>query len=146
MKRKGIKLLGAAAIVILLGAAAFLFFGRQEARFDGDRIRTSDPERFFLRFEAMNMADTEVMPLREGDRLRVSWQLERGSVDLMIFMAGEKTLYQANSRGSGDEADFEVTIPQSGDYAISVSGRQARGWMEFSQVRRDDDPAGNETF
>ena len=77
MKKKIVLLL---AVIALVAAAWILIFTRQpETRFDGDRI--SDPGRFALQFERMNMTDSETMALKEGDILRVSWRIESGHVD-----------------------------------------------------------------
>ena len=136
--RKGILILmGVALAALLLVAAGLRLSGRQAVRFDGDRVRSSDPERFCLRFEAMDQEDSEILSLQEGDALRVSWQIERGSVDIRIAMEGEAPVYQANDRGKGDAADFDLTIPRSGDYTVTVSARKAKGWVEFKQAGRE---------
>ena len=118
----------------LLAAAAFFIFSPGGVKFDGDRVRNTDPERFFLSFRAMNTDDRETLLLREGDVMRVSWQIESGQVDIRISMAGEAPVYQANGRGAGDAADFEVAIPKSGEYTVSIFARNARGRMEFTQI------------
>ena len=121
---------GAALLIVVLA----LVFWPQDVQFDGDRVRNRNPERFWLRFDAMNTEDAETLPLAAGDTLRVSWQIDGGSVELVIARAGEKPIYQANGRGKGDAASFDLTIPVSGDYTISIAARNARGWMEFVQA------------
>ena len=124
-------------VVCLLAAGALALILRPGAVFDGDRIRQTDPQRFTLRFARMNRDDAETFSLQAGDVLRVSWRIESGSADIVIGRAVEAPIYQANGRGKGDEADFELTIPETGDYTISISARQARGWMEFEEKRRE---------
>ena len=126
------KLICAALVLVLLGAAAYFFIGRPTVQFDGDRAVSSSPPSFYLRFNVMNKADAQTLSLQEGDSLTVSWLIESGSVDVLIAMEGETPLYQANGRGKGDEAAFELTIPKAGDYAVSVSGKNAKGWLWFT--------------
>ena len=126
------------AVGIVLAAlvvAALVFLRPRDARFQGDRIVSADPARFYLRFDVMNTEDAESLALMKGDSLHVHWQIDSGSADIRIGMAGETPLYQANSRGNGDAADFELPISQSGVYTVSVSGREAKGWMEFAQEK-----------
>ena len=133
MRKK--KIAGTAMLLLLLCAAGYFVFSRHAAKFSGDRVVSADPPRFYLRFDSMNAEDSETLTLPEGSVLRVSWQIESGSVDLLISMAGEAPLYRANGRGKGDSADFELTIPRSGDYTVSVSARKAKGQTEFARIR-----------
>ena len=117
-------------VIALVTAAWILIFTRQpEALFD--RARISEPGRFALQFERMNMTDSETVPLAEGDALRISWQIESGQIDVTICMEGKEAIYQANGRVAGDEADFCVEIPQTGSYTITVTARDAKGRIEF---------------
>ena len=127
MKKKIILLF---AVTALIAVAGILIFTRQpKFRFDGDRI--SDPGRFALQFERMNMTDSETVSLAEGDALHVSWQIESGQINVVIGMEGEEAIYQANGRPAGDEADFFVEIPKTGIYTITVSAQKAKGRIEF---------------
>ncbi len=125
-------ILTAALAILLLGAAALIFWPRQDAKFDGDRVVSAGL--FSLRFDAMNGEDSETLTLREGDGLRVSWQIESGSADILIALPGAEPLYRADGRGKGDAADFELTAPASGEYVVSVSARKAKGWMKFERI------------
>ena len=120
-------------LLIAAAAAAVYSFEHKGIRFDGDRDRNTDPERYYLRFEVLNADEEELLSLQEGDVLKTAWQIERGSVDLSIAMEGEAAVYQANGRGKGDSASFELTIPRTGSYRVRVTGRNAKGWVEFVQ-------------
>ena len=133
MKKKIVLLL---AVIALIAVALILIFTRQpEVRFDGNRI--SDPGRFALQFERMNRTDSETMSLAENDELHVSWQIESGQIDVVIGMKGRETIYQANNRPAGDEADFFVKIPQTGVYTITLTAREARGRIEFVKMNSE---------
>ena len=125
------KAICAVLVLLVLGIAAYFFIARPNVKFDGDRVCSTDPVSFYLRFSVMNKADAQTLSLQEGDTLAVSWLIESGSVDVLIAMEGEPPLYQANGRGKGDEAAFDLTIPKTGDYAITVSGKNAKGWLRF---------------
>ena len=105
---------------------------RQDTKFDGDRI--SDPGHVALRFDRMNRTDSETIVLQEGDVMHVSWQIEKGVVDIMIGQKNEEVVYQANDRPAGDKADFYVEIPETGSYAITVSAREAKGEIDFLRI------------
>ena len=133
MKKKIILLFAAIALIAVAG---ILIFTRQpETRFDGDRI--SDPDRFALQFERMNRTDSETMALAEGDALHVSWLIESGQMDIVIGMEGEEAIYHANGCTAGDEADFDVEIPQTGSYTITVTARKAKGRMAFLKTKSE---------
>ena len=69
MKKKIVLLL---AVTALVAVALILILTRQpETYFDGDRI--SDPGHFALQFNWMNMTDSEIVSLAEGDALHVEW-------------------------------------------------------------------------
>lgn len=133
MKKKIILLF---AVIAVIAVAGILLFARQpETRFDGDRI--SGPGRFALQFERMNRTDSETMALEKGDVLRVSWRIESGQMDIVIGMEGEKAVYRANGRPAGDEAEFEVEIPQTGAYAITVTAREAKGRIDILKTKSE---------
>ncbi len=133
MKKKIIMLF---AVIALIAVAGILIFTRQpEPRFDGERI--SDPGRFALQFERMNMTDSETMALAEGDALHVTWQIESGHMDIVIGMEGEEAVYRADNRPAGDVADFCVEIPQTGSYTITVTAREAKGRIEFLKTKSE---------
>ena len=133
MKKKIVLLL---TVIALVAAAWILILTRQpETRFDGDRA--SDPGRFALQFERMNMTDSETVSLAEGDTLHVSWQIESGQIDVSIGMEGKEAIYQANDRAAGDEADFCVEIPQTGAYTITLTAREAIGRVEFLKTKSE---------
>ena len=124
-----------AIVLVVLGIAAWFFIARPAVRFDGERITGTDPASYSLRFNVLNTEDTEILSLREEDALSVSWLIESGSVDVLIGMKGEAPIYQANGRGNGDAAAFDLTVPKTGEYTVAVTGWNARGWISFSEAQ-----------
>ena len=133
MKKKIILLLTVSAIITVAGI--LIFIRQPETRFHGERI--SNPGNFALHFDRMNMTDSETMALAQGDALHVSWQIESGHVDIVIGMEGEDEVYRADDRHAGEEADFDVEIPQTGSYAITVTAREAKGEIEFLKMENE---------
>lgn len=132
MKKKTI--LTAAALIVILSACVLFFVFQNKTRFEGERI--SNPDSFSLRFDSMNGADSETMALEAGDTLHVSWKIENGSVDIAVGQKNEEPVYQAHDRSAGDEADFSVEIPKTGDYTITVNARQAKGRIDFVNTKQ----------
>jgi len=119
-------------IVVILASGILTLTMRQDIKFDGERI--SDPGHFALRFDRMNMTDSETIVLQEGDVLHVSWQIEKGDVDIVIGQENENPVYKANDRVAGDKADFYVEISKSGYYTITVSVREAKEKIDFLKI------------
>ena len=119
-------------IVVVLASGILTLTMRQDTKFDGERI--SDPGHFALRFDRMNRTDSETIALQEGDVLHVSWQIEKGVVDIAIGQKNEEVVYLANDRPAGDKADFYVEIPKTGSYTITVSARESKGEIDFLRI------------
>ena len=118
-------------IIFLFVAAYFIFYA---VKFDGERIVSTAPvSHFYLQFNVLNTTDSQNMTFQEGDAMHVSWQIDGGSVDVLIAMQGEEPLYRANGRGNGDAAEFDLTIPKTGDYTVTVTGKNAKGWVRFEE-------------
>ena len=116
-------------IVVALASLILTLTMRQDTKFDGERI--SGPGHFALRFDRMNMTDSETMTLEKGDALHVSWRIESGYVSIGIEQKNKEAIYRADDRPAGDQADFYVEIPETGLYTITVSAREAKGQIEF---------------
>ena len=127
------KALIGALVLIVLGIGAYVFIAQPAVQFSGDRVVTSSPASLSLRFTVLNATDAQTLSFREGDTLSVSWQIESGRIDLLIAMAGEEPLYQANGREKGDEAAFDLIVPKTGDYTITVTGKNAKGWLKVAE-------------
>lgn len=129
------KIILLSALIVLGAAAVILILKQPDARFDGERI--SDQDSFALRFDRMNGSDSETIGFQKGDMLHVSWQIENGSVDIVIGQENEDPVYQANDRPAGDKADFFVMIPQTESYTITVSAQNAKGKISFLKTSNE---------
>lgn len=132
MKRKNM-LLAIIAIVVLLITIGPCCIMYNQVKFDGDRVCSRNPKRFYLNFNLMNKVDSETMTLNQGEILHVSWQIDAGKADVMIAMANETPIYRANKCVKGENADFDVTVPKTGEYTTTISAHHARGWLDVKE-------------
>ena len=130
MKKK-VVLIATAAITMMI-VIGHCYVIHNQVRFDGDRVCSKNPNRFYLNFNLMNTTDSETMVLNEGETLHVTWQIDGGKADVMIAMADETPIYRADKCVKGENADFELTIPKTGEYTTTISAYHAKGWLEVS--------------
>ena len=133
MEKRKIVLLVIIAIVVLMITIGQYYIMHNQVKFDGDRVCSRNPKRFYLNFNLMNTDDSETMTLNQGETLDVSWQIDEGTADVMITMAGETPIYRANKCVKGENADFEVTVPKTGEYTTTISAYHARGWLDVKE-------------
>ena len=132
MKRKW-TLIGLCSAALLLVLALGILSGIWPS--NGSRYsRRVEEDAFSLDMERLNCTIVEPFPLNKGDTIDVS--IVRVSGELMISIGEEGTapIYE----GKAQELNyFRVTIPESGDYLLSVSGKQAEGSICF-QINRTE--------
>ncbi|WP_026495668.1 hypothetical protein [Butyrivibrio sp. WCD3002] len=135
MKKKEILIasISIALMIIILNC----YFIHDRGRFDGERVYSKNPYRFYLNFNLMNTDDSETMVLNEGETLHVSWQLDEGIADVMIVMADEAPIYRADNCSKGENADFELAVPKTGEYTTTISAYHAKGWLEVKEKKSD---------
>ena len=129
-KRKEIWFAAIAIILMVLIGQTFIM--HQQVKFDGDRVCSHDPLRYYLNFKTMNTDDSQTMILHEGDSLHVAWAVDKGKADFKIAMANETPIYRADKCRKGEAAEFDVLIPKTGEYTTTVSARHAKGWLNVS--------------
>ena len=69
----------------------------------------------------------EKFNLEAGEELKVSWNLEKGSVDLVIKNSAGEEIYKADGRKAEDKSEFSVAAAESGEYTVYVSAHKAKG-------------------
>ena len=88
---------------------------------------------FVMDYTVLNHEETAELTLVAGESLRVEFAHDRGSVDVTVGLPDREPIY----RGTGQtEAEFTLTIPESGDYRISVTGHRASGKAAFLREGR----------
>lgn len=66
--------------------------------------------------------------------IAVTMEVESGALDILIAQRGGDVVYRGNEVQSGA---FVLEITESGEYEISVTGRQGRGTLTFEMQRRE---------
>ena len=121
---------GKQAISAILLVMCLLFAGCEgKSTFDGSR--TSGETEFRMEYSILNKEESAELKLTEGDQIQVSISHTAGNVDVIVGRNGEEPIY----KGTGQEnADFVLTIPQTGAYQISVRGHRAKGEISFTCI------------
>lgn len=94
--------------------------------------RTCTPDRYDLQLNPLNDTMTETYSLKAGDAIAVTMEVESGALDILIARRGGDVVYRGNEVQSGA---FVLEITESGEYEISVTGRQGRGTLTFEMQR-----------
>ena len=94
--------------------------------FEAELLETADPAVEEILMDQSNYNTTFDMEFI-GDTLHVNWQIDGGKADVMIAMKDEVPIYRADKCKKGENADFELLIPKTGEYTTTISARHARG-------------------
>lgn len=94
--------------------------------------RRVEEDLFSLGMEQLNCTIAESFSLGEGDTIDVSIVHVSGELLLSIGQENREPVYTGRNPELGS---FQVTIPEDGDYLISVSGKHAEGSVSF-QINR----------
>ena len=129
-----LKPLGKLCIACLLVMGLLTGCGK-ESVFNGSRV--SDETGFRMEYTVLNRTDTANMELSEGEELRVAISHTAGNVDVTVGQPGKEPIY----RGTGQtNAEFILTIPETGGYRISVTGHRANGKVSFIRLDPKAEP------
>ena len=113
------------AVLVLAGAAAFLFGYNQEG-FTGSRVK--NPDAYLLDIEKMNGTDLHTLELQEGDVLQIRFETAKGELYMEIKAPDGTTIYRGNGK---ETTDFAVNIRQDGVYTVVVEARHGKGTIHI---------------
>lgn len=119
----------AMSILLMYMVGGLDFMGRPE--YNGSR-ELGETE-MLLTFNEMNSSFTHTMTLAKDDQLHCTWDIGKGTVDLLIISENGEKLYQGNKV---DHADFKLVVPADGDYTFTVTGSEAKGIVHFRKIDR----------
>lgn len=123
---KKVKLMIAASLLLILALAVVLVYYNREG-FTG--VRVGNPDFYTLDIRQMNGTDRHTMALNAGDRLQVEFKAAKGQLHMKITAPDGSLLYAGNGK---EAAEFELGIPESGVYSITVEARHAKGSIHIS--------------
>ena len=117
---------GAIALLVL----AVLFLPRL---FGGSTFsRQAEADFFAIEMKPLSSALEESYRLRRGDAIEVSLARTDGEVSITIGQKGQTPIYEGRNPALDS---FLVTVPEDGDYIITVTGKAARGSITFRILR-----------
>ena len=116
-------------LMILLAAGCLLAGCGKPSTFEGSRV--SSESGFWLEYSILDRQETADLSLEEGEQIQVIITHTIGDADVTVGRVGGELIY----KGSGQtNADFFLTIPETGTYRISITGHRAKGAASFVRI------------
>ena len=115
--------------VILLAMCLLLTGCGEKNTFDGSR--TSGETMFRMEYSILDREESAELKLREGDQIKVHISHTAGNADVIVGQEGEEPIYKGTAQ---ENADFILTVPETGCYHISVTGHRAKGEISFTGI------------
>ncbi len=119
---------------ILLAACLLLSGCGGKPTFDGSK--TSDETLFRMEYSILDKEESAELKLAEGDQIQVHISHTAGNVDVIVGQNGEEPIYKGTVQ---ENADFILTVPETGCYHISVTGHRAKGEISFTCIPLKDE-------
>ena len=114
---------------ILMAMCLFLSGCGEKNTFDGSR--TSGETMFRMEYSILDREESAELKLREGDQIKVHISHTAGNADVIVGQEGEEPIYKGTAQ---ENADFILTVPETGCYHISVTGHRAKGEISFTGI------------
>ena len=121
-----------ALLLSLLGCAS-------GSAFDGSSAKNADS--YHLDVKTMNGTDTHTLELKQGDTLKIQFEVAKGSLEMKITAPDGTAIYQ----GDGTATEFTVEAPMDGVYPIVVVGQKAEGSIHVDVQRTPEAVEPEET-
>ena len=119
-------------VLICIAAVLFIFAMiisvNEISRDDSVYSRRVEEDLFLLEMESLNCTVEETFYLQKGDTIDVSAAGISGELSCYIGRENNTSIYEGRSPMPGA---FRITVPEDGDYIISVTGRNAKGNISF---------------
>ena len=107
--------------------------------FDGSSAKNADS--YHLDVKTMNGTDTHTLELKQGDTLKIQFEVAKGSLEMKITAPDGTAIYQ----GDGTATEFTVEAPMDGVYPIVAVGRKAEGSIHVDVQRTPEAVEPEET-
>lgn len=115
--------------IIIIAAVLSVCIARLEKQADRGFDSVKGEGNYQLYGRLWTGTDEHSMPLRAGERIHIEWSLQAGAIDISVAMPEHAAIYKADgvSFKTNPDASFDVVIPESGDYVIRISTKEATG-------------------
>ena len=99
---------------------------------DFDGSRTGNDNEFSMEYKVLNKTDSQDLSLQDGDKISAKIIVNGGTLAIKIQKDDEKPIYESDGISVSNE--FEIEIDESGTYTITVTGKKAKGSVNFAVV------------
>ncbi len=114
----------------MLLVMCFLLTGCEgKSTFEGSMI--SNETELRMEYRILDKEESAELKLTEGDQIQVTISHTEGNVDVIVGQVGEEPIYKGTEQ---ENADFILTIPETGCYLFSVTGHRAKGEISFTCI------------
>ena len=99
---------------------------------DFDGSRTGNDNEFSMDYKVLNKTDSQDLSLQDGDKISAKIIVNGGTLAIKIQKDDEEPIYESDGISVSNE--FEIEIDESGTYTITVTGKKAKGSVNFAVV------------
>ena len=99
---------------------------------DFDGSRTGNDNEFSMEYKVLNKTDSQDLSLQDGDKISAKIIVNGGTLAIKIQKDDEEPIYESDGISVSNE--FEIEIDESGTYTITVTGKKAKGSVNFAVV------------
>lgn len=99
---------------------------------DFDGSRTGNDNEFSMEYKVLNKTDSQDLKLQDGDKINAKIIIDGGTLAIKIQKDDEEPIYESDGISASNE--FEVEVEESGTYTITVTGKKAKGSVNFTVV------------
>lgn len=99
---------------------------------DFDGSRTGNDNEFSMEYKVLNKTDSQDLKLQDGDKINSKIIIDGGTLAIKIQKDDEEPIYESDGISASNE--FEVEVEESGIYTITVTGKKAKGSVNFTVV------------
>ena len=99
---------------------------------DFDGSRTGNDNEFNMEYKVLNKTDSQDLKLQDGDKISAKIIIDGGTLAIKIQKDDEEPIYESDGISASNE--FEVEVEESGIYTITVTGKKAKGSVNFTVV------------
>jgi len=91
--------------------------------------RTGNDREFIMEYKVFNTTDCQDLSLKAGDTIHAKIVVDGGSLAIKIQKDDEEPVYESDGISISNE--FDVTVEESGTYTVKLTGKKARGSVNF---------------
>lgn len=117
------------SVIAIIAVAISFYVTRRDTQEASGYDSIKNESSYQLEITSWSGTDEHNILLEKDDMLHVEWNLYAGVIGVTITEQGQKPIYAANDVSVEDnpDASFDVIVPVSGEYKISIAAQKATG-------------------